>query len=104
MCCHSGTGRCSSTTTVVSPRTVWIQPPNSSALLTVPERAPRRLPLATCRITSSHPAHPVGQEVHLVHDDMRKTLQRGHTRMEHHAQHLGCLVHDVRVSVDRLVA
>ncbi len=35
MCCHSGTGRCSLTTTVVSPRTVVSQSANSSALLTV---------------------------------------------------------------------
>ena len=56
MCCHSGTGRCSSTTTAVSPRTVTSQSPNSSALLTVADR----LTSATCsgswRITSSHTA------------------------------------------------
>ena len=35
MCCHSGTGRSSLTTTVVSPRTVVSQLANSSALDTV---------------------------------------------------------------------
>ena len=35
MCCHSGTGRFSSTITDVSPRTCWSHWPNSSALLTV---------------------------------------------------------------------
>ena len=35
MCCQSGTGRCSETTTSVLPRTVSSQAPNSSALLTV---------------------------------------------------------------------
>ncbi|CFI85387.1 Uncharacterised protein [Mycobacterium tuberculosis] len=53
-CCHNGTGRCSSTTTVVSPRTVWIQPPNSSALLTVADRLTTRTSSGSCRITSSH--------------------------------------------------
>ncbi len=35
MCCHSGTGRCSETTTSTSPRTSFSHAPNSSALLTV---------------------------------------------------------------------
>ena len=56
MCWESGTGRCSSTTTVVSPRTVWIHPPNSSALLTVADRLTSSTSSGRCRITSSHTA------------------------------------------------
>ena len=56
MCCHSGTGRTSSTITVVSPRTVSIQAPNSSALLTVADRLTRRTASGRCRITSSQTA------------------------------------------------
>ncbi len=56
MCCHSGIGRVSSTTTVVSPRTVSIQAPNSSALLTVADKLTRRTSSDRCRITSSHTA------------------------------------------------
>ena len=56
MCCHSGTGRCSSTTTVVSPRTSTSQSPNSSALLTVADRLTSRTDSGRCRITSSHTA------------------------------------------------
>ncbi|SIN57968.1 Uncharacterised protein [Mycobacteroides abscessus subsp. abscessus] len=55
-CCHNGTGRVSSTTTVVSPRTVLIQPPNSSALLTVADRLASATSSGRCRITSSHTA------------------------------------------------
>ncbi|COW83659.1 Uncharacterised protein [Mycobacterium tuberculosis] len=39
---------------MVSPRTVWIQPPNSSALLTVADRLTTRTSSGSCRITSSH--------------------------------------------------
>ena len=49
-------------------------------------------------------AHPVGQEVHLVHHDVRKSVQRIRTRVEHVAQHLGGHHHHRRVTVDRLVA
>ena len=42
MCCQSGTGRCSSTITVVPPRTWASQSPNSSALLTVADSATSR--------------------------------------------------------------
>ena len=49
-------------------------------------------------------AHPVGQEVHLVHHDVRKSVQRIRTRVEHVAQHLGGHHHHRRVAVDRLVA
>ncbi len=56
MCWDSGTGRCSSTITEVSPRTVWIQSPNSSALLTVADRLTTRTDGSRCRITSSHTA------------------------------------------------
>ena len=106
MCCHSGTGRCSSTTTDVSPRTVWIQPPNSSALLTVADK-----------LTSAHlvgqvqddflphrTPHPVGEEMHLVHHHIRKSLQRRRIRVEHVAQHLGGHDHHRGVGIHRHVA
>ncbi len=56
MCCHSGTGRCSSTTTAVSPRTSTSHSPNSSALLTVADRPTNRTLSGRFRITSSHTA------------------------------------------------
>ncbi len=55
-CCHSGTGRCSSTTTSVSPRTVSSQSPNSSALLTVAESETTRTASSRWMITSSQTA------------------------------------------------
>ena len=55
-CCHSGTGRCSSTMTTVSPRTVTSQSPNSSALLTVADSETRRTDSGRWMITSSQTA------------------------------------------------
>lgn len=55
-CWCSGMGRTSSTTTAVSPRTVSIQSPNSSALETVADRLTRRTSSGRCRMTSSHTA------------------------------------------------
>ena len=49
-------------------------------------------------------AHPVGQEVHLVHHHMRKSVQRIRPGVQHVAQHLGGHDHHRRVTVDRLVA
>ena len=56
MCCHSGTGRTSSTMTVVPPRTCDSQSPNSSALLTVADSATSRTDSGRWMITSSHTA------------------------------------------------
>ena len=69
MCCHSGTGRCSLTTTSVSPRTVTSQSANSSALDTV---ADSETSVTDARQVDDHlfpdrAAEPVGQVVHLVH-------------------------------------
>ena len=55
-CCHSGTGRCSSTITSVSPRTVSSQSPNSSALLTVADSETSRTDSGRWMITSSQTA------------------------------------------------
>ena len=55
-CCHSGTGRCSSTMIEVSPRTVSSQAPNSSALLTVAESATTVTDSGRWMMTSSHTA------------------------------------------------
>ena len=52
--CHRGTGRCSSTMTAVSPRTVSSHSPNSSALLTVADSDTRRTGSGSARMTSSH--------------------------------------------------
>ena len=49
-------------------------------------------------------AHPVGQKMHLVHDDVRKPVQCRRIRVEHVSQHFGGHHHDVGVAVDRLVA
>ena len=49
-------------------------------------------------------AHPVGQEVDLVHHYVGKPVQGVGTRVEHVAQHLGGHHHHRRVAVDRLVA
>ena len=92
MCCHSGTGRCSSTTiTVVSPRTVSIQAPNSSALLTVADRhtSAHRLGQVQDHLLPHRAAEPVGQVVHLVHDDVGQPGQGRRAGVEHVAQHLG---------------
>ena len=48
--------------------------------------------------------HPVGEKVHLVHDDVRKAVQRRRIRIQHVAKHFGGHHHDRRVAVDRLVA
>ncbi len=53
-CCHSGTGRRSLTTTVVSPRTISSQSPNSSALDTVADRDTSCTSSGRWMITSSH--------------------------------------------------
>ncbi len=55
-CCHRGTGRCSETTTSVSPRTVSSQSPNSSALLTVADSETTSTSSGRWMITSSHTA------------------------------------------------
>ncbi len=54
MCCHNGTGRCSLTTTVVSPRTVINQSANSSALETVADSDTRVTEAGRWMMTSSH--------------------------------------------------
>ncbi len=56
MCCHSGTGRVSCTTTVVLPRTVTSQSPNSSALDTVADSETSRTDAGRWMITSSQTA------------------------------------------------
>ena len=56
MCCHSGTGRTSLTTTRVCPRTVTSQSPNSSALLTVADSETRVTDCGRWMITSSQTA------------------------------------------------
>jgi hypothetical protein len=56
MCCHSGTGRTSSTITVVSPRTSPSHSPNSSALLTVADSAASLTDSGRWMMTSSHTA------------------------------------------------
>ena len=61
MCCHSGTGRCSETITLVRvptspPRTVDNQSPNSSALLTVADNEMTCTEGGRWMMTSSHTA------------------------------------------------
>ena len=56
MCCHSGTGRCSVTTTRVCPRTVTSHSANSSALETVADRETSVTLAGRWMITSSHTA------------------------------------------------
>jgi hypothetical protein len=56
MCCHSGIGRTSLTTTWVSPRTVTSQSANSSALLTVADSDTSRTCSGRWMITSSQTA------------------------------------------------
>ena len=106
MCCHSGTGRCSLTTTSVSPRTVTSQSANSSALDTVADNDTRATLGGRWMITSSQTAtaEPVGEEVHLVHDHVRQAPQRRRAGVEHVAQHLGGHHHHRCVTVDRVVA
>jgi len=50
------------------------------------------------------PAEPVGQVVHLVHDDIREVAQQVAVGVEHVAQHLGGHDHDARARVDVRVA
>ena len=49
-------------------------------------------------------AHPVGQEMDLVHHDVGKPVQCRRIRIEHVSQHFGGHHHDVGIAVDRLVA
>ena len=76
MCCHSGTGRCSVTTTSVSPRTVTSHSPNSSALDTV---ADSDASVTARRQMDDHllphrAAEPVGEVVHLVHHHVAEAV------------------------------
>ena len=48
--------------------------------------------------------HPVREEVHLIHHDIREALQGIRTRVQHVAEHLGGHHHHWSVAVDRLVA
>ena len=79
MCCHSGTGRCSSTITLVSPRTVTSQSPNSSALLTVADSDTSRTDAGQVddHLFPDRAAEPVGEVVHLVHDDVAEAASAG---------------------------
>jgi hypothetical protein len=56
MCCQSGTGRCSLTTTSVWPRTVTSQSANSSAFDTVADRETRVTEAGRWMMTSSQTA------------------------------------------------
>ncbi len=49
------------------------------------------------------PAEPVGEVVHLVHDDVREPVQGARPRVQHVAQHLGRHDDDGRLPVDRRV-
>ena len=77
-CWVSGTGRCSSTTTSVSPRTVTSQSANSSALLTVADSDTRTTSSGQVddHLFPDAAAGPVGEVVHLVHDHVRQPAQR----------------------------
>ena len=55
-CCHSGTGRCSETTTRVEPRTASSHCPNSSALEMVADREMTLTEAGRWMMTSSHTA------------------------------------------------
>ena len=106
MCCQSGTGRCSSTMTAVSPRTVTSHSANSSALLTVADNEikPHRLGQVNDHLFPDTAAKTVGEVVHFVHHDEAKTRQRRRRRVQHVAQHLGRHHDDRRLTVDRVVA
>ena len=106
MCCHSGTGRCSETTTSVSPRTSPSQAPNSSALLTVADSDTTWTSWRQVDddLLPHRAAEPVGEVVHLVHDDEAEAAQGGRPGIHHVAQHLGRHDDDRRLAVDRGVA
>ena len=106
MCCHSGTGRCSLTTTSVWPRTVTSQSANSSALLTVAdsETSVTDDGQVDDHLLPDRAAEPVGEVVHLVHHHVRQAVQGRRAGVEHVAQHLGGHHHHRRVAVDRVVA
>ena len=105
-CCHSGTGRCSSTITRRVAADGPSHSPNSSALLTVAdsETSRHRLRQVDDHLLPDRAAEPVGQVVHLVHHDVAEAGQRGRAGVEHVAQHLGGHHDHRRVAVDRVVA
>ena len=104
-CCHSGTGRRSSTTTSVSPRTIDSHSPNSSALDTVADSETTVTDAGRWMITSSHTTpESVGKIVNLVHDDVTEPRERRRARVKHVAQDFGRHHDDRRFGIHRVVA
>ena len=103
MCCHSGTGRCSETTTDTSPRTSASHAPNSSAFDTVAdsEIKPDLRREVDDHLLPDRAAEPVGEVVDLVHDDVPEPHEGGRGRIHHVAEHLGGHDDDRRLAVDR---
>ena len=105
-CWCSGTGRRSSTIVVVPPRTSVSHAPNSSALETVADKRDdgHRLGQPDDDLLPDGAAEPVGEVVHLVHDDEPEAGERARPGIQHVAEHLGGH-HDHRcLAVDGVVA
>ena len=104
-CWNSGTGRCSSTIVVVSPRTVSSHSPNSSALDTVADSdtSGHRLGEVDDDLLPHRATHPVREVVDLVHDDEAQTREGSRAGVQHVPQHLGGHHHDRRLAVDAVV-
>ena len=105
-CCHSGTGRCSSTMTV-GVAADGDQP--VAELLGVADRGRQRdqadrLGEVDDHLLPDRAAEPVGQVVHLVHHHVAEPAQGRRPGVEHVAQHLGRHHDDRGLAVDAVVA
>ena len=99
-CWNNGTGRCSSTTISVRPRTVDSQAPNSSALLTVADSAVTTATLGGSWISTSSQtaaAGPIGQGSAPRPSPRAEALQRAGLLVDHVPEHFGGH-HDHRAS------
>ncbi len=100
------TGRRSSMTAAVGPRTVEIQSTSSSAFDTVADRQTSRTVgrQVDDDLLPHRPAVGVLQVVDLVEHDHAEAVERRRPPVDHVPQHLGGHHHDRRVAVDGVVA
>jgi len=105
MCCQSGTGRCSSTITVVPPRT-W--QPVAELLRITDRRGQRDKPHGLWQVNDhlfpDRAAKPVGEVVHLVKHHVAQGGEGGRARVQHVAQYLSGHHHHGRLAVDAVIA
>ncbi len=103
---RASTGRRSSITASVGPRTVRSSRRPRSAFETVADRHTSGIVVVEVddHLLPHRAAVPVLEVVHLVEHDDAEPVERGRRRVDHVAQHLGGHHHHRRLAVDRVVA